>query len=65
MIQKVFRTGNSLAVTVPSGFAGACGIRAGAKVSVKEDRSRAKLTLQFSGTQQLLLDTAFFSARKT
>lgn len=65
MIQKVFRTGNSLAVTVPYGFARICGIRAGAKVNVKEDRSKAKIILQFSGTQQLPLDTAFFNAKKT
>lgn len=65
MNQKVFRTGNSLAVTVPSEFASTVGIRAGDKVSVKKDSSEARIILQFSGTQQLPLDTNFFKHKKS
>lgn len=64
MNQKVFRTGNSLAVTIPSEFASTAGIQAGDEVNVKEDPSEAKITLQFSGTQQLPLDTNFFKHKK-
>lgn len=64
MTQKVFRTGNSLAVTIPSGFASVVGVRAGDKVNVKEIRERAKVILEFSGNQQLLLDTSFLKSRR-
>jgi len=55
MSQTVFRTGNSLAVTVPSDFAKSLGIRPGdlAKVNCEEDKG--KLTFFFSGAKQLLL----------
>ncbi|MBI2007440.1 MAG: AbrB/MazE/SpoVT family DNA-binding domain-containing protein [Candidatus Blackburnbacteria bacterium] len=64
MIQKVFRTGNSLAVTIPSGFASVVGIRAGEKVNVKEIREKSRIILQFSGNRQLLLDTSFLKSGK-
>lgn len=55
MDQKVFKTGNSLAVTIPSGFVHALGLHPGAKVIVKVDLARLKITYEFSGTQQLTL----------
>lgn len=64
MSQKVFRTGNSLAVTIPSDFVAVVGVRAGDKVNVKEIRERAKIILEFSGNQQLLLDTSFLKPRR-
>lgn len=64
MAQKIFRTGNSLAITIPSAFASTVGIHAGASVKVAEDRERARLILQFSGHRQLPLDTAFFKNKK-
>lgn len=59
MVQKVFRTGNSLAVTIPVGFASSVGVRAGDKVKVQENREKGRVIYQFSGIQQLSLDTAF------
>lgn len=61
-MQKVFRTGNSLALTVPAEFASSVGIRQGDKVQVKEQRARARIIYQFSGSQQLPLDAGFFKS---
>ena len=65
MAQKVFRTGNSLAVTVPSEFAASVGVRAGATVQVKEEKEKARLTYQFVGVHQLPLAEDFLARRKT
>lgn len=53
--QKIIRTGNSLAVTIPSFFVKAVGIKAGqiARVEVKPESGRVVYT--FSGTKQLPL----------
>lgn len=64
MFQKVFRTGNSLAVTIPVGFASSVGVMAGDKVKVQENRENGRLTYQFSGIQQLPLDVAFLAHKK-
>lgn len=37
MLQKIIQVGNSLAVTIPSSFAGNVGWKAGEKVMVTED----------------------------
>lgn len=54
-MQKIFRTGNSLAVTVPSDFARDLGIKSGDEVKVRVDKSRGKIVLEFSGVRQLPL----------
>jgi antitoxin component of MazEF toxin-antitoxin module len=55
MPQKIFKTGNSLAVTVPSQFVQALGLHPGATVKTKLEISKLKITYEFSGTRQLPL----------
>lgn len=57
MNQKIFKTGNSLGLTIPSAFVHALGLRPGASVVVKVDLPRLRITYEFSGTQQLTLLT--------
>lgn len=64
MFQKVFRTGNSLAVTIPVGFASSVGVRAADQVQVREAREKGRIIYQFSGIQQLPLDAAFLKQKK-
>lgn len=64
MTQKVFRTGNSLAVTIPAEFVSSVGVRKGVDVKVREEREKARITYQFSGTQQLPLDEGFLGKSK-
>ncbi len=53
--QKIIRTGNSLAVTVPSDFAKSVGIKAGEEVKVRISPEKAEVTYIFSGLKQLPL----------
>jgi len=55
MQQKVLRTGNSLAVTIPSRFAKIMGVKPGDLVRVKAELRKSMLTLTFSGSGQLSL----------
>jgi hypothetical protein len=55
MQQKVLKTGNSLAVTVPSQFAKMLGLKPGDSVLAKSDLAKGILTFTFSGTGQLTL----------
>ncbi len=55
MTQKVFKTGNSLAVTIPADFAKSVGVKAGDKVKVLAYRENGKIQMTFSGAHQLLL----------
>lgn len=64
MNQKVFRTGNSLAVTIPSTFAESVGIKAGDKVAVNAQIQKGKIVYQFSAPRQLAFDEDFFKARR-
>jgi antitoxin component of MazEF toxin-antitoxin module len=57
--QKIIRTGNSLAVTIPSGFVRAVGIKAGQKVAVKLEPETGRVIYSFSGTKQLPLSQNF------
>lgn len=54
-MQKVIRTGNSLAVTVPAEFARSVGVRAGDRVKVKLEPDSGKATYSFFGAKQLPL----------
>jgi len=63
--QKIFRTGNSLAVTVPADFIRDLGIKSGDKVKLKVDKSKNRILLEFSGNRQLsLLGDSKISKRK-
>ena len=53
--QKIIRTGNSLAVTIPSFLAKSVGIKAGQEVSVMIEPDKGKMTCSFSGNTQLSL----------
>lgn len=54
-MQKVLRTGNSLAVVIPSQFAQLVGIKSGDRVRVVKRPEVGKLTYIFSGSKQLPL----------
>lgn len=57
MIQKVIKTGNSLAVTIPSFFAKSLAVKAGDSVRSKVEVDKGRVVYFFSGAQQLpLLD---------
>ncbi len=64
MSQIVFKTGNSLAVTVPSDFAKSLGIRPGDLVRVNCEDDKGKLTFVFSGAKQLPLSETFLKRKK-
>lgn len=53
--QKIFKTGNSLAITVPARFAEVLGIKSGQSASVKTDPEQGRLVVHFSGSNQLRL----------
>jgi len=55
MQHKVIKTGNSLAVTIPSEFSQSIGLKPGDEVSVSVDLSKAVLTYTFSNSSQLPL----------
>lgn len=53
MKKKVIKTGNSLAVTVPSSFVKAIGVRKGDEVEVRVNKEKFKVTYRFSGVCQM------------
>lgn len=57
--QKIIKTGNSLAVTIPADFARAVGVKAGQEVKVAVDPASGQVTYTFSGTKQLPLSQNF------
>lgn len=62
--QKIIRTGNSLAVTVPSDFVKTVGIKAGQTVQVKVEPETGQVTYTFSGSRQLRLPTPLAKKRR-
>lgn len=62
--QKIIRTGNSLAVTIPSQFVHTVGIRAGQEVEVKTEPETGQVIYTFSGSKQLPLSQSFIKKRK-
>ena len=64
MTQRVIRTGNSLAVTVPKKFARDLGIKKGDQVRVEKRPDRATLLLHFKGIQQLIISNSVFRSAK-
>lgn len=63
MTQKVIKTGNSLAVTIPSEFVRLIGIRAGDGVKLEIESEKAKVSYFFSGMQQLPLSENFLKSK--
>lgn len=53
--QKIIRTGNSLAVTVPSFLVRSVGIKAGQEVVVRIEPDKGRMICHFSGNTQLSL----------
>ena len=64
MKQKVIRTGNSLAVTVPAAFTQAVGVKAGDQVQVSTDMKNCQINYRFSGVQQLALNNDFLRKKR-
>lgn len=64
MPQKVIRTGNSLAVTIPADFVRSVGVRAGDTVRVNMEEDRGIVTYAFSGAKQLPLADNFLRTKK-
>lgn len=60
MQQKVFRTGNSLAVTIPSRFVLGVGVKSGDNVKVRAMAARGRIVYQFFSNRQLAFDEQFF-----
>ncbi|MDP3998385.1 MAG: AbrB/MazE/SpoVT family DNA-binding domain-containing protein [bacterium] len=61
---KIFRTGNSLAVVVPSRFVESLGLRSGDSVQVNSQVEKGRIVYQFSGVHQLSLPEDIFSRQK-
>lgn len=64
MAQKVIKTGNSAAVTIPANFVKDSGIRIGDPVKVKLDPENNKVVYVFSGTKQLALSESFLKRKR-
>lgn len=54
-MQKIIKAGNSLAITIPSRFVKAVGIKLGDDVDIAIDTDHATLKLHFQGIKQLSL----------
>ncbi|OGD09104.1 hypothetical protein A2397_03510 [Candidatus Amesbacteria bacterium RIFOXYB1_FULL_44_23] len=55
MNQKILKTGNSLAVTIPSKFVRILGLKPGDDVAVKIDLAKGLMRCGFTATGQLTL----------
>ena len=64
MVQKILKTGNSLAVVVPADFGKSLGLKAGESVKVFARPEKAEILYKFSGAQQLPLSENILSLRK-
>lgn len=62
--QKIIKTGNSLAVTIPSDFVKTVGVKAGQNVQVKVKPETGKVIYSFSGSRQLTFTKNFVKRRK-
>jgi len=62
--QKIIRTGNSLAVTIPAEFVESIGIKAGDEVRVTLEPEKGRIICSFSGVKQLSLSQNFVKKRK-
>ncbi len=57
MGQKIIRTGNSAAVTLPAEFVKVLNVRVGDPVEVKINYVKGEITFHFPSARQLPLDT--------
>lgn len=64
MTQRVIKTGNSLAVTIPSKFAKDLAIRRGDMVKVERRPDKGMLVFHFQGVQQLIISESVFRSPK-
>jgi len=64
MKQKIIKTGNSAAVTVPAAFVQTIGIKIGDQVKVRTDIKNRQVIYRFSGVQQLALNEGFLKSAK-
>jgi len=62
--QKVIKTGNSLALTIPAEFVKSIGIKAGDDVKVTLEPEKGRIICNFSGAKQLPLSQNFVKKRK-
>lgn len=63
MIQKIVKTGNSLALTIPSKFAKLVGLKAGDRVSSQITTESNTITFTFLDTRQLPLSNNFLEKK--
>ncbi len=61
--QTIIRTGNSLAVTIPSEFVKMVGIKPGDEVLVNIEPETGRVTYSFSGSKQLPLSQNFIKRK--
>lgn len=64
MEQKIIKTGNSLAITIPSAMVKLLGIKAGDKVKVIKKPEKNLMICLFSGIKQLPLIENFLNNKK-
>lgn len=64
MEQKVYKSGSSLVVVVPSEFAQMVGVKKGDRVKVKLNHDRGKIEYRFSGVRQLSLSKNFIKKKR-
>jgi len=62
--QKIIRSGNSLAVTIPADFVHTVGIKSGDQVEVEVAPETGCVVYCFSGTKQLPLAKSFIKKRR-
>ena len=62
--QKVIKTGNSLAVTIPSRFVQSLGLKSGGEVEVEVKSETGQIVYAFSGTKQLPLSQSLLRKKK-
>ncbi|MBI4099660.1 hypothetical protein HY440_01510 [Candidatus Microgenomates bacterium] len=59
-MQKVIKTGHSLALTIPTKFAKALAVKKGDQVKVEKRIDKGSLTYFFAGIQQLPISDTIF-----
>lgn len=64
MAQKVIKTGNSAALTIPAEFVKDLGIRIGDPVKTRFEKDRGRIIYFFSGAKQLPLSENFLRRKK-